>query len=110
MVEGKVEIYLSLKEPEKNLLWLRPYLDKDGYELLYFGANGWTPLICNHHTHVKMSNTEGLKTESNDSIVVNEVLKEIPDRVLYTEGDIYEITPPSLGLPETPRPSCGCPT
>lgn len=48
MVEGKVEIYLSHKEPSnRNILWLRPYLNKDGYELLYFGVNGWTPLIYN---------------------------------------------------------------
>lgn len=49
MTEGKVEIYLSHKEPDKNLLWLRPYLDKDGYELLYFGVKGWTPLCCNSY-------------------------------------------------------------
>lgn len=43
MTEGLVRIYLSYKEPEdKNLLWMRPYLDKEGYELLYFGAEGWT--------------------------------------------------------------------
>lgn len=47
MVEGKVEIFLSYKEPEyrDNLLWLRPYLDREGYELLYYGANGWTRFI-----------------------------------------------------------------
>ena len=46
MTEGKVELFLSHKEPEyrDNLLWLRPYLDRDGYELLYYGVNGWTPL------------------------------------------------------------------
>ena len=48
MVEGKIEIYLSHKEPNKNLLWLRPYLNKDGYELLYFGVNGWTPLCASN--------------------------------------------------------------
>ena len=51
MTEGKVEIFLSHKEPEyrDNLLWLRPYLDKDGYELLYYGVNGWAPLCwCNN--------------------------------------------------------------
>lgn len=46
MIEGKIEIYLSHKEPvfKENILWLRPYLDKEGYELLYYGANGWTLL------------------------------------------------------------------
>lgn len=47
MVEGKVEIYLSHKEPEfeERTLWLRPYLDKEGYELLYYGSEGWTALV-----------------------------------------------------------------
>ena len=47
MIEGKIEIYLSYKEPvqKDRLLWLRPYLDRDGYELLYYGTEGWTPLI-----------------------------------------------------------------
>lgn len=50
MVEGKIEIFLSYKEPEyrDNLLWLRPYLDREGYELLYYGANGWTRFIPCH--------------------------------------------------------------
>lgn len=43
MTEGIVRIYLSYVEPEdKNLLWMRPYLRREGYELLYFGAKGWT--------------------------------------------------------------------
>lgn len=43
MTEGIVRIYLSYVEPEdKNLIWMRPYLRKEGYELLYFGAKGWT--------------------------------------------------------------------
>lgn len=46
MTEGIVRIYLSYVEPEdKGLLWMRPYLDKEGYELLYFGAKGWTRWI-----------------------------------------------------------------
>lgn len=53
MVEGKIEIFLSYKEPEyrDNLLWLRPYLNREGYDLLYWGAKGWTPLLncgCNN--------------------------------------------------------------
>lgn len=52
MTEGIVRIYMSVVEPEdKGLLWLRPYLDKEGYELLYYGSKGWVPLIyCNHST------------------------------------------------------------
>lgn len=47
MTEGRVEIFLSYKEPNyrDNLLWLRPYLDREGYELLYYGPYGWKPLI-----------------------------------------------------------------
>ena len=47
MKEGKVEIYLSCKEPEyrDNIMWLRPYLDREGFELLYYGANGWTVFV-----------------------------------------------------------------
>lgn len=56
MIEGKIEIYLSYKEPEyrDNLMWLRPYLDKEGFELLYYGANGWTVFVpCHPAPHVK---------------------------------------------------------
>lgn len=44
---GLIDIYMSTKEPEnkEGLLWLRPFLDKEGYELLYFGSEGWMPLI-----------------------------------------------------------------
>lgn len=52
MTEGKVEIFLSYKEPEnKNLLWLRPHVGchAEGYDLLYFGACGWAPLIHPPH-------------------------------------------------------------
>lgn len=54
MTEGIVRTMLSYKEPrDKNLLWLRPYLHREGYELLYFGSKGWVPLIecdCNKST------------------------------------------------------------
>ena len=53
MIEGKIEIYLSHKEPifKETTLWLRPYLDREGYELLFYGANGWEPLnLCGHHS------------------------------------------------------------
>lgn len=54
MKEGLVQIFLSYKEPEdKDLLWLRPHIgpNAEGYDLLYFGAKGWTPLIvpCEPH-------------------------------------------------------------
>lgn len=46
MTEGIVRIYMSYVEPEdKGLLWLRPYLDKEGYELLFFGSKGWTRFV-----------------------------------------------------------------
>lgn len=50
MVEGKIEIYLSYKEPEfkDRTMWLRPYLDREGFELLYYGANGWTVFVPCH--------------------------------------------------------------
>lgn len=49
MTQGIVKIYLSVVEPSSvdNILWLRPYLDKEGYELLFFSSNGWMPLcLC----------------------------------------------------------------
>lgn len=43
MVEGPVKIVMAIKEPEnRHILWMRPYLDKEGYELLYYGSRGWT--------------------------------------------------------------------
>lgn len=50
MIEGKVEIYLSYKEPifKERVMWLRPYLDREGFELLYYGANGWTVFVPCH--------------------------------------------------------------
>lgn len=51
MILQEKRILCSIKEPDKNHLWLRPYLDKDGYELLYFGAKGWTPLFCGCNTN-----------------------------------------------------------
>lgn len=50
MKEGKIEIYLSYKEPEyrDNIMWLRPYLDREGYELLYYGASGWTSFVSSN--------------------------------------------------------------
>ncbi len=45
MVLQEKRILCDVKEPDKNHLWLRPRLDRDGYDLLYWGINGWTPLI-----------------------------------------------------------------
>lgn len=90
MVEGKIEIFLSYKEPEyrDNILWLRPYLDKEGYELLYYGAKGWTRFVPCY-------------PESPD--IEECPLTNIgPNPIGDTEGNIYEIT--SAGIP-----SCGCP-
>lgn len=56
MTEGIVRIYMSIKEPEdKNLLWLRPFLKKEGYELLYYGSTGWTKWYCGHHKDMSES-------------------------------------------------------
>lgn len=54
MVEGEIKIFLSYKEPEyrDNLMWLRPYLDREGFELLYYGANGWTVFVPCHNNHL----------------------------------------------------------
>ncbi len=45
MTEGRVRIILSHKEVDKENLWLKPKEGRDGYDLLYYGANGWAPLI-----------------------------------------------------------------
>lgn len=47
-----VNIFLSRKEIDKSHLWLRPFEGQDGYELLYYGANGWTPLLPTEHKHL----------------------------------------------------------
>lgn len=63
MTKGKVEVFFSHKEPEfkDNILWLRPYLDKEGYELLYYGASGWTSLI--DYTKVNTPSIEPIPDE-----------------------------------------------
>lgn len=45
MIEGPIQIVLSHKEVDKTNLWLKPRIGRDGYDLLYFGANGWAPLV-----------------------------------------------------------------
>lgn len=110
MVLQEKRILCDVKEPDKNHLWLRPRLDRDGYDLLYWGAEGWTPLIdctaCPFKKKHPIPHDDSMK----DTIVNGDVLVEIPDGAIEgIEGSIYEITPPSLNLPETQKPSCGCP-
>lgn len=45
MILQEKRILCTVEEPDKNHLWLRPRLTREGFDLLYFGANGWTPLI-----------------------------------------------------------------
>ena len=80
MVEGPVQIILSYKEVDKHCIWMRPYLDKEGYEFLYFGAKGWTPFdhCCDKH--------EGPKV--------------IPGHTECNKGGLFEITTTDI--------SCGC--
>lgn len=43
MTDGIVRFYFSHVEPEdKGLLWLRPHLNDDSFDIVYFGVNGWT--------------------------------------------------------------------
>lgn len=52
MKEGPVSIVLRYKEPmSHDVLWLRPHLHGDGYDLLYYGSHGWLPLIDEHKPH-----------------------------------------------------------
>lgn len=57
MREGPVTIVLRVKEPmSHDVLWLRPRLHDEGYDLLYYGNHGWMPLITEpvpHHHHKK---------------------------------------------------------
>lgn len=109
MVLQEKRILCTIKEPDKNHLWLRPKLDQDGYDLLYWGAEGWTHLIdCQSCPYKKHFNPHD-DHKNGDTIVNGDVLVEIPDKVIYTEGSVYEITPPSLDLPQTLKPPCGCP-
>lgn len=65
MTKGIVRIYLSVVEPEdKNLLWMRPFLDKEGYELLYFGSTGWIkwlPCCSGNKDNSEEDNTPDIK-------------------------------------------------
>lgn len=97
MVEGPVKIVMAIKEPEnKHVLWMRPYLDKEGYELLYYGSKGWTRWIpCCPPEEPRRSKED-------------EPLEEIPSKEIGdTEGALYEITPAMF--PPERKTSCGCP-
>lgn len=85
MVQGPVQIILSYKEVDKNCIWMRPFLDKEGYEFLYFGSEGWMPLCCcDHNKHCGFP----------------EKPKEIPGYTDCNNGGLFEITSPDI--------SCGC--
>ena len=47
------KILCSIKEVDKNHLWMRPFLDRDGYDILFWGDKGWTPLFFHNHHHLK---------------------------------------------------------
>lgn len=111
MVEGKVEIFLSYKEPEyrDNLLWLRPYLDREGYELLYYGANGWTRFVPCHPAppppdRPSVKPEKPIEPEIEDNIPLTSIG---PNPTGDTEGNLYEIT--SAMIAPEKKPSCGCP-
>ncbi len=111
MILQEKRILCDKKEPDKNHLWLRPRLDRDGYDLLYWGANGWTPLIDCSACPFKENHPIPVDDNMDKTTIVNgDVLVEIPDGAIEgVEGNIYEFTPPSLSLPEQQKPSCGCP-
>lgn len=110
MVEGKIEIFLSYKEPEyrDNILWLRPYLDREGYELLYYGANGWTRFVPCHPEPPVI-----LGPPVQEELTIPEIIEDTPmlsigpNTTGDTEGNLYEITP-AMSAPEI-KTSCGCP-
>lgn len=109
MVEGKVEIFLSYKEPEYrgNFLWLRPYLDKEGYELLYYGANGWTRFIPCHPElpdNSSVKSDESVESKVEDSAPLTSIGSSSTEDI---EGNLYEIT--SAMVASEKKTSCGCP-
>lgn len=110
MIEGKVEIYLSHREPDKHLLWLRPKLDRDGYDLLYWGAYGWTPLINCAECPFKKDDIPPAMPDNNkgDTVVKGDTLVSIPDKSMEGIEDTDNTTP-NYGSSQTQKPSCGCP-
>lgn len=112
MVEGKIEIYLSYKEPEyrDNLMWLRPYLDREGFELLYYGANGWTRFIPCHPIVPPPIDEPATKPDEpiEDAVESNEPMTSIGSNPIGdTEGSVFETN--SAMLAPGRKPSCGCP-
>lgn len=101
MVEGKVEIFLSYKEPEyrDNLLWLRPYLDREGYELLYYGVNGWTRLVpCHKESYINNTPADSEEVDNDAPLLSIE-----PRPIKCTDDNLYEITTDIVGH------QCECP-
>ena len=112
MVLQEKRILCNVKEPDKNHLWLRPRLDRDGYDLLYWGAEGWTPLIdCEGCPFKKPDTPHTTPDDVKKDIVVNgDILVSIPDGPIEgVEGTLYEITPPDYGPSPVKKSSCGCP-
>lgn len=96
----ELKILLSVKEPDKNHLWLRPHLDRDGYDLLYWGNNGWTILdLCHHkHIHEKIDilthgkkNFNELNMCSSISIETDDIIEAINERISELERRIVGI-------------------
>lgn len=112
MVLQEKRILCDVREPDKNHLWLRPRLDRDGYDLLYWGAEGWTPLIDCAECPFKKSVVPPTTPDNmkKDTVVNGDVLVSIPDGPIEgIEGTVYEITSPDYGPSPVQKPSCGCP-
>lgn len=125
MVEGPVKIVMAIKEPEnRHILWMRPYLDKEGYELLYYGSKGWTRWLpcCSSEELWKSEEDEPLeepKKNKEDEFSEqtspdytgdkeDKPLEEIPPNCIRDrEGTAYEVSPSVF--PPKRKTSCGCP-
>lgn len=102
MTEGIVRIYLSYVEPEdKNLLWLRPRLNHEGFVLLYFGSNGWAPLC---HKHNKCSHNNSMCEEEPLTSIVDSP-KECDEEHLWEIEDDYKCSDSHLHNKED---NCEC--
>lgn len=72
------KIYESTLEPrDKSVLWLRPFLDKEGYILLYYSSTGWVPLIDSRPWMVHDKSAEVL--ELRDKEVIQNHSSNCPD-------------------------------
>lgn len=104
MVLQEKRILCDVKEPDKNHLWLRPRLDRDGYDLLYWGVNGWTPLIdCGDCPYKKPD------INPDKPIVDGDILVQVPTKPVEAEGTLYEITSPDYGPTFVQGSPCSCP-